>query len=222
MPDIFNPSPKPSVTPEGPKSVSFSQPTDPASHQFKKLSPLSAFCQFPTGITIEDLEPDEHFHLFLRAHFITNQSWITITLILFAISLILFFFFSTTSFPLSFLGLRYILSFVIFYYLTVFTYAFINFITWFYNVGLITNKRVINIDYSDLTYHNVCATKIDLVKDIEYTQAGFTRSFFDYGDVIVHTDVFTPNKESFDFKEVPKPAAVVSLIENMIGKGPND
>lgn len=177
---------------------------------------IYSFWENPTEIVFEDLEEDEKMLLLLRRHFNTNLHWIFVSALLFLLPL-LFIPFQKELAAFSFLELpvRFIVLFIIFYYLVVFTYLFANFITWYFNVSLITNKRVIDVNFADLVYKNVSATKLSLLQDASYVQVGVFRSLFDYGDVLLQT---AGTLDNFSFPSVPKPEKVVRIIEELIGK----
>lgn len=177
---------------------------------------LTSFCTDPLGITFAEQASDEKILLFLRRHFITNLFWILISIAL-ILAPVLFFIFRS---DLQFLGifelpLRFIIIFVIFYYLAVFAYAFINFLSWFYNVFIVTQKRIVDIDYSNIVIHNVAFTKLSHVQDVNYDQIGFIRSLFNYGDVFVQT---AGNELSFEAPSVPQPRRAAHIIGDLIGK----
>lgn len=177
---------------------------------------LASFFEKPDGVSFQNQEEDEEILLFLRPHFITNTLWIFIALILIAIPPLFLTLNSQFSiFNLNALPTRFTIIFIVFYYLIVSNYIFISFITWFYNISLVTQKRIVDIDFSDLVYHDVAITKLSLVEDINYTQTGFIRSFFNYGDVFVQT---AGEKFHFDFLATPKPGKVVDIIQNLIGR----
>ena len=167
-------------------------------------------------ISFEEQEEGEKALLVLRRHLITNLHWIFISILLFIIPLIFVPFLSNFS-PLDFLQLpvRYVIIFTIFYYLIVFTYVFVNFISWYFNVAIITDKKVIDVDFSNLVYKNVAATKHSLLQDASYSQIGVLRSLFDYGDVMVQT---AGSLDNFEFPAVPKPERVVEIVEEQIGR----
>lgn len=203
MPDIF-------VSEENKKTLS--------SHPIRHVHHLASFCHRPLGISFKNQEEDEEILLILRKHFITNVPWIFFTLVFIVLLPVLsainsrFLFIDFSSIPS-----RFITVFVIFYYLIVFNYLFINFITWFYNITIVTNKRIVDIDFSDLVYHDVAATTLNLIEEIRYTQSGFLRTFFNYGDLFVQTAGENPNIEALAF---PKPDEATKIIQNLIGKGP--
>jgi membrane protein YdbS with pleckstrin-like domain len=177
---------------------------------------LSSFCENPIGIAFAQQENDEKILLFLRGHFIANFIWILITLVLLLVPILFFIFRS----QLQLLGtidlpLQFVLIFVIFYYLTVFAYAFINFLSWFYNVFIVTQKRIVDIDYSNIVIHNVAFTKLSHVQDVNYTQTGFIHALFNYGNIFVQT---AGNEVNFEALSVPKPRQAAHIIANLIGK----
>lgn len=187
------------------------------SELFRRPHLLHSYLENPEGLTFEDQELGEKPLLILRRHFVTNLHWIVISAILFAVPLFFIPFFSTLSvFDFLQLPTRYLVIFAIFYYLISFTYLFVNFITWYFNISLITDKKVIDIDYSNIVYKNVAATKHSLLQDASYSQIGVLRSLFDYGDVLVQT---AGSLDNFTFRAVPKPERVVKIVEELIGRG---
>lgn len=179
---------------------------------------LSSFCQNPLGFSFQNQEKDEKILLFLRRHPITNISWLIPSLLLLLLPLILSlfapflerFFLSPILLPRNYLTVL-----LIFYYLFVFNYMFISFISWFYNIGIVTQKRVIDIDYSDIVHRYISFTKLSLIEDVTYRQTGFIRSLFNYGDVFVQTAGTHPN---FEFLSVPQPSYATHIIQELIGK----
>ncbi len=181
------------------------------------LKIFSTFCINPTGISFENKEEDEKILLFLRSHIITNFFWVLTTIILLLIPLffVLLNSYSINPFSGVYLPIRFSSFFLILYYLIVITYALINFINWYFNSCLITDKRVIDINFSELVYKNVSTTKFDLLQDASYNQTGFLRSLFNYGDVLLQT---SGSLENFDIRAVPHPDRVVHLVEGLLGR----
>jgi hypothetical protein len=119
------------------------------------------------------------------------------------------------NYPLTFLPLSLLQSIIILYYLFVLTNAFVNFLDWYYNITIITSKRVMDIALKDLVNKKVAATKIALIQDVDFKQIGTIPSLFNYGDVIMQT----AGKEiNFVAESVPNPQFVVQVVEDLIGK----
>lgn len=225
MPDIFvakehapnkeeTAAPQPTTTPA--PVVSDFIPV-PKTTQQKHPHLFSSYCENPDAISFQNQEPNEKILLFLRKHFITNLPWISMTIFLLFVPAILQFIFTATkvSFPIP---PRFDFFIVSLYYLFVFTYALVSFFTWFFNISLITEERVIDISFSELVYKNVSATKLDLVQDASYVQIGVIRSLFDYGDLLIQT---AGTLDNFDLLGIPHPEKAIQIVENLIGKERN-
>lgn len=178
---------------------------------------LTSFCKDPKGISFQTQKHDEIIVLFLRAHFITTLNWIAITLILIAVPMVIAIL--SSIFDIRFFSTQLVRHFtaiyVLFYYLIVFAYIFINFLHWFYNVFIVTSERVVDIDYSDIVIHNIAVTKLSHVQDVNYTQSGFIPTFFNYGNLFVQT---AGTEINFEAPNVPKPREATHIIGDLIGK----
>ncbi|MDO8582910.1 MAG: hypothetical protein Q7R51_00070 [bacterium] len=171
---------------------------------------LSAFCQNPKGVSFQTQKPEESIILFLRSHFITNISWIIISVILVILPPIIIMFLPNFHIALNFAAV-----FVLFYYLMVFSYVFLSFLNWFYNVFIVTSERIVDIDYSDIVVHNIAVTNLSHVEDVNYTQSGFIPTFFDYGHLFVQT---AGNEKNFEAYSIPKPREATHIIGDLTGK----
>jgi len=183
------------------------------------MNSFSAFSQNPKGVTFQTQKLHESIILFLRAHFITNVSWILIGLILIALPIIILTVLPTfgIDFLFSTSAIRFTTVYTLFYYLIVFSYIFISFLHWFYNVFIVTTERVVDIDYSDIVVHNIAVTSLTHVQDVNYTQSGFIPTFFNYGDLFVQT---AGNERNFEALSIPKPREATHIIGDLTGKGP--
>ncbi len=217
MPDIFNT--KPSEEPKQPKEIhSRSHPANDAVVSVEKLMQsrhhtmglFATYAKHPKGVTFTNQEPDEDILLFLRRHFITNIPWVIVTFLLFLIPpLFLFFLTFLDGFVLP-QGLIIVLT--IFYYLIVASYAFGKFISWFYNIGIVTQKRIVDLDSTNILSHNTATATFNEIVDVKFTQRGFFQSTFDYGDIHIQTEALHAN---FEFDASPKPTEVADLISDL-------
>lgn len=177
-----------------------------------RVGVFSTFGIKPPYVRYKEQDEDEEIILFLRRHLITNLPWLVLTFILVFAPLLFIIF--RDSLPFSFLPARFFLVLTLIYYLALFNYAFINFITWYFNISIATNKRVIDIDYSDIVYYNIASTTLDSIEDVSCTQSGFFHSLFNFGDIVIQT---AGEKAHFDFDGVPQPEHALNIIENLIG-----
>lgn len=181
------------------------------------MNVLSSFCKNPQDISFQTQKPHEKIILFLRSHFITNLSWIIVSIVLIIVPLILVIFLNNTHLPFfsSEVTTRFTVVFILLYYLIVFSYVFLSFLSWFYNVFIVTTERILDIDYSDIVVHNMAETKLNHIEDVRYTQSGFIPSFIDYGNLFVQT---AGTEENFEAFSIPKPAEATDIITQLTGK----
>src|SRR4030042_3620830 len=121
----------------------------------EKVHIFSAFSKNPIDIFFKNQEPNEKVLLFLRKHIITNAKWIVLSIFLiilpfFALPLAAIF-----NIQIFLLPLTYLTYFLLFYYLVVTSYIYVNFITWYFNISFVTDIRVVDIDFSNLIYKNI-------------------------------------------------------------------
>ena len=207
MPDIFIPKEKQKESNSQP--ITINQP----------MGIFTSFCKNPIGVTFQSQENNETILLFTRKHFATNTSWIFTVIFLLALPFLMQLLQSVINVTIPQFPNNYFLIARIFYYGAVFTYAFTQWITWYYNISLVTNKRIVDIDFSNLLFHDVAITKVDLVEDVTYRKTGFFASLFNYGDLFVQTAGET---ENFDFLQIPNPQAASELIISLIGDNGHD
>ncbi len=180
------------------------------------MNMLASFCQNPKGVSFQTQKENELIILFLRPYILTNLPWI-----LFGIFLI--FLPPITIVLLPMLGINFLSSniiahfitvYTLFYYLIVFSYVLINFMTWFYNIFIVTNDRIVDINYSDIVVHNVSETKLNHVEDVRYNQSGFIPTLFNYGNLFAQT---AGTEENFEAPSIPRPKEATDIITGLIG-----
>jgi len=170
--------------------------------------PLGAFVALPKKIKFETQEKEEKIVLLLRRHWATNFSWLGLTLLAALFPLFL------THLPLlDFMPIRFRLVSILIWYLMILGFVFDRFLSWFFNVFIITDERVIDVDFFSLVYREISQSKIENIQDVTYRGGGLFRSIFDYGDVLIQT---AAEKLTVEFEAVPHPAEVVKVINQLI------
>lgn len=172
------------------------------------VSPLAAFVFHPKNLRVETQEKDEKIVLFLRRHIITNLSWLILVLVLVIIPIFAFGLFSFETIPPA-----YRLMGVIFWYLLTFAFGLERFISWFFNVNIITDERIIDVNFPSILYKDISETKIDRVQDVTCKTGGFIRNFLNYGDVLIQTAGALPE---ICFEAVPYPSRVAEVLNELI------
>jgi len=167
-----------------------------------------SFCLYP-NVKFETQENKENVILVLRAHPITQIYWLLNSLFfIFILSLLNYFF------P-SFFNATQIFFLNVFAIVFILSYLWLNFLNWFFNVGVISNKRIIDIDFHGIIYKEVTATHLNKIEDITSKGGGYFQSFFDYGNVFIQT---AGTEANIEFIDVPYPSQVATMINELIGK----
>ena len=161
----------------------------------------------PKGVKFETQDDGEHVVLFLRKHPITNLKWLIIAFALFIFPSILSLLPGINSVPAQYQ----IVGVLIWYAITI-TFTLQSFMKWFFDVLIVTDERIIDVDYYDLISKEITDASLDKIQDVTYKVSGVAKTIIDYGDVLVQTASEIPN---IDFVAVPKPAIVVKILQNL-------
>jgi len=175
--------------------------------QSNSFNPLSAFIYCPRDANFVNKDPEEKIVLLLRKHPITNLGWILLGIImLFAPGVL-------GNFPiLDFLPDRFQFMAVLVWYLITVAYVFEKFLSWFFNVNIITDERIFDVDFVNLTYREMTDANIDQIQDVTVKMGSVIRTVFNYGDVQVQTAAEIPE---IVFEAVPKPDEVAKILREL-------
>ncbi|KKW10048.1 MAG: hypothetical protein UY49_C0034G0003 [Microgenomates group bacterium GW2011_GWC1_49_7] len=176
------------------------------------MGPLTAFAEHPDGVRFETQEAKEEVVLFLRQHIIVNLPWVLITILLVIAPTIIF--------PLLFPALRidgslpagYYIVGTLFWYIATFGFAIASFMGWFFNIYIVTNERIVDIDFYYLLYKKFSEAELTKIQDISFATGGIIATVFNYGNVNIQTAGEMPNIE---FDKVPHPDKVVETIRSL-------
>jgi len=170
-------------------------------------NPLAAFSVLPKRVSFETQEIKEKIVLLLRKHWVTNLPWAVIALVMAVAPLFL------SSFPaLTFMPLRFQVVAIILWYLLILAYVLESFLSWYFNVYIVTDERLVDVDFYSLIYKRISETKIDRIQDVSYSQGGVIQSMFNFGTVTIQTAGEVPE---FEFVAVPKPAQVTKVLNQL-------
>ena len=175
---------------------------------------LAAYCENPSDVTFETQEGNEKIILLLRQHFVTNVPWIVVAVVLVLLPLAIPLL--TLAFGLPWqtqLVGRWYGWLLWSWYLFVFGFVFTRFLWWYFNIYVVTNERVVDIDFVGLLYKRVSDAHLSKIQDVTYDVRGFIGVLFHYGDVYVQT---AAEEREFDFHAVPHPDRVASKITELV------
>lgn len=176
-------------------------------------NPFSALLISPRNVVFENQGREEEILLLLRRHQVFNLPWLISTVIVFVLPSFIFkpnFFqslFGVTVLPAM------LTAFSILWYLFAFAFFFEKFLVWYFNVGIITNERVVDVDFYGLLHRHLTDASIAKIQDVSVKQGGIVAAFLNCGDVFVQTAAET---SSIEFLGAPKPVWVADLIGDLV------
>ncbi|HMS22296.1 MAG TPA: hypothetical protein PKA38_00885 [Candidatus Levybacteria bacterium] len=181
-------------------------------HEHKKPKFYSSMSVYPDGVTFQNQEADEDVVLLVRRDFITNVPWTLSSILLLFVPPVIFFF-APIFFPAIIISPILLILSTLFYYLIVFAFILLNFAIWYFNVGIVTNKRAMDIDVPNILVKMISEARLPSIVDVSFTQAGGIRSFFDYGDIFIQTEGIHQNIE---YDRAPNPNLVRKIIGELV------
>jgi len=205
--EIYSSSSKAPKNPSHPLSRTMLMNLEKDLHRMGK-SFFAGFDSYPRAIKFESQEAKEQIILLLRRHFITNIPWIFIALMMILISFLFPFFGVLDLLPVRFQTMTYIL-----WYLFITAYVLEKLLSWLYNVYIITDERIVDIDFYSLVYKRISEAKIEKIEDVTYVQGGFIQSLFDFGTVTIQT---AAEKREFEMEFVPQPSRLAKVLNQLI------
>lgn len=213
---VLQPKNEPGLA-NSPKTLLEDAPIKHSRHGEKNMHFFSSLGHYPKNVVFQNQEADEEVVLVVRRDFITNLPWILSISVLFILPIILV---PLTPFVFPNLSISPILLALTlsFYYLIVFSFSLLYFAIWYFNVGIITNKRVIDLDVPNILVRHLTEARLSNIVDVSYSQVGGIRSFFDYGNVDVQTEGLQQNIE---FDRAPNPNFVRKVIGELIVNKPS-
>lgn len=167
---------------------------------------LHALCVRP-DIQFEGQKEEEVVILSMRAHPITLLPVLFNSLVFFLIIFLLNFYIAQILHPIQTI---YINFFFIFF---VCVYFWIHILNWYFNVGIVTTKKVIDVDFSAILFKEITQTELSSVEDVTVKTSGFISGIFDYGNIFVQTAGTVVNTE---FLNVPHPSNAAHIIQEIL------
>jgi len=173
-----------------------------------------SFTHHPKGVCLKNQEEGEEILLLLRQHPITNLSWIVVSVLALILPIIISYLFFQFNLSLDLLiPAVFQPLFFVTYYMLILAFIHLSFMSWYFNAYIVTNHRIIDLDYWGFLFFHVSATTIDHVEDVTYSVKGGLGFLFNFGDVFIQTAGAETN---FDFLRVPDPSKVANTIMTLV------
>ena len=177
------------------------------------MTPLTCYAVSPEGVRFETQEEEEEVILFLRQHIITLVPAVLLVAGMLVAPIFVLPFLVRLLNLSAVIPPKYFVVGTVFWYVVTFGVSIMSFLRWYFNIYIVTNKRIVDIDFVHLLYKEFSEARLDKVQDLNFKSGGIFAAFFDFGDVYVETAGEAPN---IDFLVVPKPAKVVETISTLL------
>ena len=173
-------------------------------------STFSSFCAFPPEVSFNGQDESENIILMVRKHPITFLPQILLSLVLLFSPFFLLSIFKNVldngSFSL-WLG-----SSILFFLIAI-TIAVDSFFKWYYTVNIITDEKIIDVNFDNILFHSFAEAQLERIEDVSHKPIGIFSSIFDYGNVYIQT---AGTKPEFVFDSVPRPRDVQDTLFDLI------
>lgn len=174
---------------------------------------LSSFIERPEKTRFDGEDEDEKILYVFRRSFITNFQWIAVAIVMLFVPLVLDTIYANAAIkelPNISRRLAFILN--LFWYLGTFGFILQNFLNWFFNVHIVSNKKIVDVDFHGVLSKNISEAAIQNVEDVTSNVTGALRVIFNYGHVFIQTSA---EKREFEFEDVANPAKIRDLISDL-------
>ncbi len=148
-------------------------------------------------------QSDERVFLFLRRHWISFVGLALVVLLMVVLPIMVWVFFSFLNFDINqilqsvFRGLespypdlrakQLIIFLFSAYYFFVASYFLILWLDYYFDITIVTNERIIDIQQAGLFHRTVSELYLQQIQDVTGKQNGVLQSIFNFGDVIIQT-----------------------------------
>ncbi len=175
-------------------------------------SNFSSLSAFPSGVNFQGKEDKEEVILLLRQH-PAALSLKYLMILGFLIAPVLFFILLSAmgikSGSMVTIGAGGSLIFI----LIAISIAIDTFVKWYFTVSIITDQRIVDVDFVNVLFHKFSETQLEQIQDVTHTVGGFMGSAFDYGTVFIQT---ASTKPEFEFENIPRPRDVQDVILDLL------
>lgn len=170
---------------------------------------LHAFMARPQNMRYEAQQDEEQILLFLRRHPITNLPWVLLAIFMVIAPFLLLPFFP----PFAMLPVNFKFVLMVVWYLFTSGFVIEKLLVWFFESFIITDERMIDVDFYSLVYKRVNYAQLEKIEDVDTQTGGVLFSLMDVGSVLVQTAAEIPQ---FEISGIPHPSKVAKLLNELV------
>lgn len=169
--------------------------------------PLTSFCFYPKNVGFVTADPEEKIILLLRRHPITNLKWMSFAFLMIIAPSFVNMIPMWEPLPWQFK----FISITVWYLITT-AFIFEEFLGWFFHVNIVTDERVLEVDFINLIYREMTDANLSNIEDVTVEMGGVIRTIFNYGHLSIQTAAGVPKIE---FEDVPHPDKVARILREL-------
>ncbi|MBI4040146.1 PH domain-containing protein [Candidatus Daviesbacteria bacterium] len=173
----------------------------------------------PDRILFPQLEPEEQIELVLRRHGFTNLPWIVATILLILVPFFIPKLVQLLGLNLAAVPGQILSGALILWYMLVLAYVIESFLSWYFNIFIVTNLHLINVGLNSLLNKNVTQNGLADVESVSSSVTGVFGELFNFGNVVVET---AAEKLEINFQSVPQPDFVADRIQDLRSELPEE
>lgn len=157
---------------------------------------------------------NEKIIIFTRRHLVSMLSPILIVSVMFLVPILVWVAVQLSDFTVFFSHtMPYIIIGAAIYYLVMATYAFTEWVSYYFSFLVVTENDIIDINQRGIFNRHITEVSLLRVQDVSAQVKGFLPTFFNYGDVIAESA--GENTQAYVIDNIPKPMEIASKILEM-------
>ena len=167
-----------------------------------------SFMSFPKELNFHGKEKGEQVVLIIRSHWIVTVPYFFLAALVLSLPFILVLLIPTFSSSIALLISLIITSLLVSLGIMVST-----FVKWFYTVHIITDQRVVDLDFTSIMNHSMAEAQLEKIEDVTHKQLGVIGSIFDVGTVYIQT---AGAQNEIEFSNVPRPRDIQDILIDLL------
>lgn len=150
----------------------------------KLVKTLGCIIENPVNISFDTYGETEKIIFVLRKHWFTWLKWLIPSILALFLPFIVYPFLKTLGFQMAW-GI--IISLILLWETGVIFFVFQNFIIWFYSVDIVTDQRIVDMNFVFPFYKKESQLFLARIQDVSDVTNGFFQSLLNFGDLRLET-----------------------------------
>ena len=167
-----------------------------------------SFMSFPKELNFHGKEKGEQVVLIVRSHWIVTVPYLFLAILIFVLPFVL-----ASLMPTFFSSIALLISLIITSLLVSLGIMVSTFVKWFYTVHIITDQRVVDLDFTSIMSHSMAEAQLEKIEDVTHKQLGVVGSIFDVGSVYIQT---AGAQNEIEFSNVPRPREIHDILFDLL------